>query len=136
MLNGHRSKLKTLPQKSYKVKTRVRESFDGTASHTNSDDSEYQPLSELKRQKTFKSDESDTSLSCVNSDSSSEDERVPAPPVVVRPRRAKRKRLSSSEDSEAPPTNGVSSSDDCLLSVSSRGRVRKLTPKVREFWHK
>lgn len=101
-------------------------------------DSDYKPLSSLKRKAPARGN---TDRRIVYNESSDSDAQTAANP---RTRRVKRQRtiLSDSSDSSDDDATGRKSGreggarNSTLVTVSSRGRVRKLTPKVRAFLEK
>lgn len=95
-----------------------------------SQDSDYQPLSNLKRKAKSNYDNKK-----IQYDESSDDSDRDTT-INTRTRSTKRKRtVTDSSDSD---NVGKSSRDtrSVLVTVSSRGRVRKLTPKVRAYLEK
>lgn len=131
-------------------KTAKRAIDNEASSSSNSDeDSDYQPLTELKecnprhrpKGKRSSADSESSHSSAANSSSSGNDgssEEKDSVPSVVRPRVKRRRMVSSSDDDDDSDVkqNSSSNSDGCIVSVSSRGRIRKLTPRVRALLKK
>lgn len=99
----------------------------GSQSSDSENDSDYQPLSALKKKPVKNSNERQIEYET----SESEEEEI-----QKRTRNAKRPRtVIDSSDSDSVHENSRKSRNS-LVTVSSRGRVRKLTAKVRAFLEK
>lgn len=125
-----------------KKKFRVEDSSSTSDVTGSDDDSDNQPLSVHTNKRTSRLRPKTKKTMCVDEDSSDSDGEV----NKMRTRQCKRPRYLEESDSDCGGSklvkatkngeNNDDSNEDCVLTVSSRGRVRRMTARVRALLKK